>query len=120
MSSQNPTAQELETEAMKWRMEKTLSRWIHREIDDLIELNFKHLEGKILTLLEATIPNAEQLKAVKDIVKDIVRDVWTSAAQYSERIGYETACEIEELSPQAQDRPIQNKELEYKYSRSHK
>ena len=43
----------------------------------MLEGNFKNLQGKILTIVEAAITNREQLEAVKSLIKSAVNDKLT-------------------------------------------
>lgn len=44
---------------------------------DVIEMHIKHLQGKVLTLAEATISDKQQLQANKSLIKDNFNDTLT-------------------------------------------
>lgn len=60
-------------------MSRTISS--EREIPDmsyeLIEANLKHIQGQILTLVEAVIANEESKKATKSVIKGYFNDKLT-------------------------------------------
>ena len=56
---------------------KTVKKVIPKLSYSIVEGNFKHLQGQILTLIEATITNEQQLKATKNLIKGYVNDKLT-------------------------------------------
>lgn len=46
-----------------------------------IQVDIKHLQGKILTIVEASMSNKDQLKAVKDLVNKMFSEQLTIVAQ---------------------------------------
>ncbi len=51
------------------RREEVIGKGIPLEIETII-YQFQHLQGKVLTLIEAIILDKDQLRAVKDIIKN--------------------------------------------------
>jgi len=90
MSSHAPIINEIYSE------KGTLSNYLDQELDSLLNMNFKFLEGKILTIIEAVLPALNQQKAAKDIVRDAFSEVRSSAYQYAESLVKEVASHIDE------------------------
>ena len=48
---------------------------------ELIEGNFKHVQGQVLTIVEAVLEDDRQLKAAKDLIKNSFNEVLTRMYQ---------------------------------------
>ena len=65
--------------------------------------HFKRTLGKLLTLIDASIVDEKQNKAVKDSVKSIVWNMWDFEASFSEEKDIENPTAVEENSLQDEE-----------------
>lgn len=52
------------------RIIKTVERDIPPLTYSMVEMNLKHVQGQVLTLIEAIIVDKQQLSATKDVIKN--------------------------------------------------
>lgn len=99
MSQQkNPKKEVNEVElpdSKNWLFEKTLTYWLHEEYVNAHNQEIDYAMGQLLTFLEATIPNPTQLKASKDVVKNILQKMRTGFYDRNNRICEDIAAEID-------------------------
>lgn len=83
--------------------EKTVPERIKRVIErdtpaldyDIIESNLKHLQGQVLTVIEATVPQIDQCEATKMLIKGFFNDKLT---HLFDMYGFESGKETPDYS----------------------